>query len=913
MIDYQYRRIVEKIASAPRSVDTINDLLDMLFHIKDECGASPDNLEFCYSHTKHIKANWLRWALESKDTRYERCYRRALLFEAPHLVDSFFRFIEFDERPKNRFYEPRAHNLVPIIASYQDIYDGKLELLSVSQPKRTGKALANSTLVLTPDGDKPIGDMKVGDTVFGGDGLPAKVIGVYPQGKKRVFEVDVERNRFDDKVTFECCKDHLWKTISSKGEEETVSTKKLHERYVKIANGQKLERYNIKHIGAIDYPPKPVPIDPYVLGCIINFGNFWLGPITTTIPDDWPVKRMNRGKKKKNGLPFATIAERSRLKSICMINGRPEIKQALVELGLSRKGVEDRFVPDIYKYNSPEVRRRFLEGVSDAGGECDPENPSLQLPICSKQLAKDIEWMAVSLGYRARIKTFEYGDKAASYAPPIELSAPVFQKVYIFSQLQLDPLTTSPRLIKRLYKKRKPHLYCNSIKDVRETDRFEEMTCIEVDSKDHTFVLSDGLIKTHNTTSAMMFVAMLSGRDPDKAALCAGRGSTLASQFYTGILSIFNNSNFIEVFPRAKLFDTKADIHNIELEKQHAFATVQCRSIDGAIVGTTEATNILYVDDAVEGREEAKNKARLEKLNEIIQSDVLGRRIEGTPILVQGTRYSLYDPIGMLLEKAEMLGWKYRELAIPALDPVTDQSNFECVIEGKKRFTTEFYQNERRLVPDEVWGAEFQQEPFEAKGRLFPKDDLNYYFDLPPDKEPDAIIAACDTAESGDDSTSMPVGYIYGNEVYVEDVVFDSDESSVTKPECANCLIRNKVSKAQFESNSAGAYFARDVDGLVQKQGGSCSVTTKRSVSNKMTRMEMASDVIKKHFYFKDQSTYQEGSQYDLFMKEVTTLTRSGKNRHDDAPDSLAMLENFLREEITPQVVIVDRRRLGIL
>lgn len=81
------------------------------------------------------------------------------------------------------FYEPRVHNLVPIIASYQDIYDGKLELLSVSQPKRTGKALVNSTLLLTPDGDKPIGDMKVGDTVFGGDGLPAKVIGVYPQAK----------------------------------------------------------------------------------------------------------------------------------------------------------------------------------------------------------------------------------------------------------------------------------------------------------------------------------------------------------------------------------------------------------------------------------------------------------------------------------------------------------------------------------------------------------------------------------------------------------------------------------------------------------------------------------------------------------------------------------------------------------
>ena len=72
-------------------------------------------------------------------------------------------------------------------------------------------------------------------------------------------------------------------------------------------------------------------------------------------------------------------------------------------------------------------------------------------------------------------------------------------------------------------------------------------------------------------------------------------------------------------------------------------------------------------------------------------------------------------------------------------------------------------------------------------------------------------------------------------------------------------------------------------------------IRTKRTISNKQTRIEFASDNIKKNFYFKHPSTYKRGSQYWNFMKEVTTYTRSGKVPHDDAPDSLSLLENEIR------------------
>lgn len=412
--------------------------------------------------------------------------------------------------------------------------------------------------------------------------------------------------------------------------------------------------------------------------------------------------------------------------------------------------------------------------------------------------------------------------------------------------------------------------------------------------------------RTGKTQGALRFGLQISGRRPDRAMLAVGSGQSLAGSFFGGMLSIIDRpknqiNRFFEVFPNARMvegkepFRTKADEMTIDFQHKKTFATVTCRSIDGKIVGCTEATNLLYLDDTVANHEEAMNRNRLEFLCEKVSGDVLGRRIEGTPIIIQGTKYSLYDPITFLQNKAVEMGWRWKEVAIPALDPVTDESNFTVFIDGRWRFTTEFYRNERKLVTPEVWAAEFQQEPFEAKGQMFPEKELNTFFELPVDVDPDAIVACCDTAESGSDSTAMPIGYVYGTEVFIVDVVFDNSPSNVTRPECAKKLVEHNVSVAVFESNNAGTYFAKDVEDDVKKLGGKTSIRTKRTISNKLTRIEYASDNIKKNFYFLDRSKYEPNSQYGRFMREVTTMTRSGKVPHDDAPDSLSLLENELR------------------
>ena len=406
------------------------------------------------------------------------------------------------------------------------------------------------------------------------------------------------------------------------------------------------------------------------------------------------------------------------------------------------------------------------------------------------------------------------------------------------------------------------------------------------------------------------FTNMLSGKFPDRSTLMEGTGDDLVQSFYKGCLEYIqqpNDYHFYDIFPESKLVQTNADTKVINLLHKSRFPTVMCRSIDARQVGLSEATNLLYLDDCVEGREEAKNRQRLDDKWEVISGDIIGRAIEGTPIVICGTRYSLYDPIGHLQEEMRKQGKRCKIIETPALDPVTDESNFEYIREGRKVFTTQYFRDQREMLSAEQFESEFQQQPFEAKGILFPEASLNRYFELPVDREPDSIIAVCDTADKGADYCSMPIAAVYGDGVYIVDVVFDDSPPEVTKPECAKALMDNLVVAGTFESNNAGTYFARDVQQILTDRKYVCNIRTKRTISNKQTRIEFASDNIIKHFYFKDPSLYARNSQYAMFMKQVTTYTRSGKVPHDDAPDSLSLLENELRGLVGAKVEVFKR------
>lgn len=889
------KKAVDKAMDDPKEIlQPLRDMCDYIAATENE--HSDDWVfpnQFWFQASDYVKKVARDKHIQTENADFGVIYEDALCVESRYKVDSFFEYIEVDEYdPDKRFYLPRKKRLKPIIDAYQDVYDGKLDFLSVSQPKRTGKCLVNGTKVVTPDGFKAIEDLRIGDYVIGANGRATKVIGVYPQEKKqRIYEIEfTESGKSAQKTVIECCENHLWEVSTEDSRykrkpNRVCNTLELFNGTIKRGKDNH-NNYAVDYVKPVEFEYKPVPMDAWLLGALIGDGSLSGGHVEFSNTETDVVYRA-RVTLEEYGSELNRI--RTSDKDYCVSFGKA--REILKNIGLLGKRSWEKFIPKEYLFNSVSIRTEILQGLLDTDGFVD--NSGIEFCTASKRLADDVIFLVKSLGGKASHKV-----EGAHYVKDGErIDARDKRRIFInFPKHGIIPITSEKHLKK--YNPQRKKLY-HFINDIRKTDRFADMTCIEVADSRSLYAVTDDFILTHNTSSGLRLALMMAGRRPDGCIFATGKGEGLVKSFFGGMNEVFDNSKmykrFLQVFPRAKKIGQNADEMTIWLEQKRRFATLTCRPIDGSIVGNTEANVLLYMDDMVKNHEESRNRDRLEFLCEKVSDDVLGRRIEGTPIIIQGTKYSLYDPITFLQNKATELGWRWREVAIPALDPVTDESNWEIKKDGKKIFTTEYYRNERNLVTEETWAAEFQQEPFEAKGRMFPKDELNYFTELPIDREPDAVIAACDSADRGEDSTAMPIAYCYGKEVYIVDVVFDNSPPQYTKPKCANKLIEHNVKTVTFESNSAGAYFGRDVMDLVAKNGGRCSARYKYNVANKVTRMEMASDNIKRFYYFKAENTYDRNSDYGKFMREVVTMTRTGKVKHDDAPDSLALLENEMR------------------
>lgn len=400
--------------------------------------------------------------------------------------------------------------------------------------------------------------------------------------------------------------------------------------------------------------------------------------------------------------------------------------------------------------------------------------------------------------------------------------------------------------------------------------------------------------RTGKTTLGLMFVIWRAGLYPDKSCLLAGRGDALVKSFYDECLNIMQDKatyNYWDVFPGCTVSNTNADQHTIDLCSKKRFSTIVCKSLSGQVTGVVEASNILYIDDAVESQEEARNIERLNGLWARVSDDLLGRRKEGVPIIAQGTRFSINDPIGRLQAIAPQMGWRTKVVEVPALNPKTDESNFHY--KYGLGFSTAYYRNERKMLADIQWESEYQQRPIEEKGAVFGRNYLQYYDKL-PDLEWDAIISVVDPSEGKGDYTCMPVGFISGTEVYVEDVVFSQALPEVNAPKCGSMCVKYGVKICQVESNANGLLFAEKVEAQISKMNGRTSVRTKRTTANKQTKIIVASDNIRNHFWFKNPNYMDAGCEYAQFLRNIWSYSQLSRNQHDDAPDAVSMLENMV-------------------
>lgn len=415
---------------------------------------------------------------------------------------------------------------------------------------------------------------------------------------------------------------------------------------------------------------------------------------------------------------------------------------------------------------------------------------------------------------------------------------------------------------------------------------------------------------TGKSTLIIFYLTWVMGKDPLMPNLYSGYADKLCRGAFDGVLSILKDPEycFNEIFPDSPIATTNAKDESIDLVKQQRFKTFTARSLDAGLTGATRCENILVLDDPCSGIEEAMNADRLDSLWMKVTNDLFSRAKEGCRILMIATRWSCNDPLGRM-ESRYADDPKSKFVRTPALDS-NGESNFEykCGV----GFSKAYFENMRSNMDDISWRAIYQQEPIEREGLLYPKDSLHKYFGDLPEGKPEAIVAICDSKNQGKDYVCSLCGYIYGDSVFIKDVVFNNGLPEVTKPLVAGMCVRNKVSRIDIESNNGGEYYAQDVSNQIKEQKGYTSVRTFFTSTNKITKIVTESDYIKKHFVFLDDSVLvgSEYAEYRAFMKNVYSFTIAGKSKHDDGPDGLAMLSQLVKDLSGMQVQILDRRKL---
>ena len=395
------------------------------------------------------------------------------------------------------------------------------------------------------------------------------------------------------------------------------------------------------------------------------------------------------------------------------------------------------------------------------------------------------------------------------------------------------------------------------------------------------------------STLAIFLLSWVAGRWPDEPNLTGSHSNAFVRGVYDECLRVVDKDGeylWHDVFPQTNVSNTNAKDLRIDFGKRKRFETLEFTSIGAGNAGLYRAGRLLYCDDLVSGLEIALSKDRLDKLWETYTTDLRQRKIgDHCKELHIATRWSVNDVIGRLERQYE--GSERAEfIAVPALDE-NDESNFDYLY--GVGFSTAFYREQREIMDDASWRALYMNQPIEREGLLYHPDELRRYFEL-PDRDPDAILCVCDTKDRGSDYCSMPIAYQYGQDYYIEDVVFDNSNPEIVETRMVEKLLKNRVQMGRFESNSAGGRVAESIQTRTRLAGGRVKITTKFTTQNKETKIIMASPFVKEHFLFKDQSVIKD-KEYRSFMTNVCSWTMNGKVKHDDGPDSLAMLADYVQ------------------
>ena len=400
------------------------------------------------------------------------------------------------------------------------------------------------------------------------------------------------------------------------------------------------------------------------------------------------------------------------------------------------------------------------------------------------------------------------------------------------------------------------------------------------------------------TSLLMFFVTWIIGRDSERSNLYSAYSDTITSAFYSGVLEVLNDPTtylWHDIFPKAKIVATNSKNETINIDRNKRYASLTCRSLYGTLNGSCDADGMLISDDLLSGIEEALNKDRMITAWGKVDNNLLSRAKGSAKILWCGTRWSMTDPIGLRIDtitnNEKFKNRRIKIINIPALSD-SDESNFDYMY--GVGFSTEVYHQRRasfeRNNDMASWLAQYMGEPIERDGAVFSPDDFRYFNGVLPDGEPDRVFMAVDSSWGGGDYTASPVCAKYGNDIYVIDVVYDNSDKRITQCLVADKVVQHNVAAVQVEATKMTASYAEGVEEVLDGLGRKVNITTKTTTQTKGGKQQRIFDKapdIRERMIFLENG--KRSKAYQLFMQNVFSFKMVGKNKNDDAPDSLCM------------------------
>lgn len=444
-----------------------------------------------------------------------------------------------------RLYEP---------LSYQDAYHRcRAKEAILVKPNQVGGPQKKDTPVLTPTGWRRLGDLQVGDEVFGGDGKVARVLSVTQQGWLPIFNL-----AFDDETLTNCAENHFWK-CQLKAAERFHSNRCFKKDKWSVYSLREIREHGgddpiprdraVIPVASVEFPEQPVPVAPYTLGVLLGDGCICHDTASFT-SEDAAICDEILGELPA-GMAVRVQKSTDNGKASCYHLTKGEnllnpVIQGLRVLGLMGLKSVQKFIPACYLLNSRSVRLAVLQGLMDTDGYCT-ENGVPFYYSCSPRLAQDVMFLVRSLGGKAKLRwkeAFITKKHKPRGRPPVTLNDYGKSQQRLFEEprrcLHMAEVQFSlPRDV-RIFRLERKQSRREAFQGELTTGRVlqtirpagnAECVCIGVDSPDHTYVTEDFIV-THNSLAHFVEIARaLTGQDPygkypkrDGLAVCVAYG-----------------------------------------------------------------------------------------------------------------------------------------------------------------------------------------------------------------------------------------------------------------------------------------------------------------------------------------------------------------------------------------------------